>query len=257
MRGYCELCGGELTDREKMLGLLHHVDCKRAAVQPSEKDLVDDTPFQKAEDTPGGSASGPSGAPPVSPFFCFRCGVQLPKSSLYCPQCGTRQPLTEAQRRAPVPQAVRGALPQDAPRAGWWTRWVGYAIIDQIVVYAIMFVVGLIVTLIYYAGAEYTTEQEEEALTGLLGLVYLLISFLYFWVANSLGRSVGKLVLGLRIVTKYEGTAPGWGRGFVRTIGYVVSTLPVALGFLWAAWDKDRQAWHDKMADTIVIKARS
>ena len=155
-----------------------------------------------------------------------------------------------------MPQAVRGALPQDAPRAGWWTRWLGYAIIDQIVVAAIAFVVGFIVALIYYAGAEYTTEQEEETLAGLLTLVGWLIAFFYFWFANSVGRSVGKLVLGLRIVTKYEGTAPGWGRGFVRTIGYVVSTLPVALGFLWAAWDEDRQAWHDKMADTIVIKAR-
>ena len=26
------------------------------------------------------------------------------------------------------------------------------------------------------------------------------------------------------------------------------------LGFLWIAWDAERQAWHDKIAGTVVLK---
>ena len=141
--------------------------------------------------------------------------------------------------------------------AGWWRRWVGYAIIDQIVVSAIWFATAFLISVAVYSGAEQWTKADEKNLANELAGLALFIWFLYFWVANSLGRSIGKLALGLRIVTTEHGTAPGLGRGLVRTIGYAVSTVPLALGFLWAASDQDRQAWHDKMACTIVINTRA
>ena len=41
----------------------------------------------------------------------------------------------------------------------------------------------------------------------------------------------------------------------MRTLGYAVSVFFVTfLGFLWALWDKKNQAWHDKIAGTVVIR---
>ena len=133
-------------------------------------------------------------------------------------------------------------------------RWLAWAVIDNIVAAALAFVVALIIAGTYHAASDSVTEDEQDSLIGGLTLLGTLILFVYFWVANSIGRSVGKVALGLRTVTVDEGTPPGWARGLLRTIGYGLSTVPLGLGFLWAAWDKHGQAWHDKMAGTIVVR---
>ena len=42
-----------------------------------------------------------------------------------------------------------------------------------------------------------------------------------------------------------------------RYLGYYVSTIPLMLGFLWVAFDARKQGWHDKMANTVVIRKRA
>jgi uncharacterized RDD family membrane protein YckC len=39
----------------------------------------------------------------------------------------------------------------------------------------------------------------------------------------------------------------------VRTLGYFVGEVTLFLGFVWAAFDANNQAWHDKMAKTYVV----
>ena len=39
-----------------------------------------------------------------------------------------------------------------------------------------------------------------------------------------------------------------------RYLGYYVSILPLGFGFLWIAFDKRKQAWHDKLAGTVVVR---
>jgi uncharacterized RDD family membrane protein YckC len=34
----------------------------------------------------------------------------------------------------------------------------------------------------------------------------------------------------------------------------MVSGFPFCLGFLWAGWDENKQAWHDKIVGTYVIR---
>ena len=43
--------------------------------------------------------------------------------------------------------------------------------------------------------------------------------------------------------------------GFRGTIGYWISGLIFGLGFIWAAFDQDKEAWHDKLFDTWVVQA--
>jgi len=28
----------------------------------------------------------------------------------------------------------------------------------------------------------------------------------------------------------------------------------LGLGFFWAGWSREKQSWHDKIADTIIVK---
>jgi uncharacterized RDD family membrane protein YckC len=73
-----------------------------------------------------------------------------------------------------------------------------------------------------------------------------------FWVERQ--GTPGKLVLGLRVVDAETGGTPPIGRLVMRYVGYLVSALPLCLGYLWALWDGRRQGWHDKMAGTVVVK---
>jgi len=34
----------------------------------------------------------------------------------------------------------------------------------------------------------------------------------------------------------------------------MLSALPIGLGFIWIAIDENRQAWHDKIAGTVVVR---
>lgn len=64
----------------------------------------------------------------------------------------------------------------------------------------------------------------------------------------------GKWLLGLRLVDAETGQAPRLSQCLVRYLGYFVSALVLCLGFFWIAWDARKQGWHDKMANTLVVR---
>jgi uncharacterized RDD family membrane protein YckC len=45
-----------------------------------------------------------------------------------------------------------------------------------------------------------------------------------------------------------------WATVIVRALACFLSLAPLGLGFLWAAFDADKQTWHDKIAGTVVIR---
>ena len=207
-------------------------------------------------------------ARPLAALRCPRCGHDNPADRIRCEECLAYLTVTSPSRAAPVrtpPGPARAqAQAADAPStqpprpryADWWMRWLGYSIIDGLVVFGIALALSLVLWMMFYASNKSPTAEEENTFTGFVALFAYAAAFVYFWVSNSNGRSVGKLALGLRVERKDNGEAPGPARGLLRTFGYLVSTIPLALGFLWAAWDEDRQAWHDKMAGTVVVSTR-
>ena len=78
------------------------------------------------------------------------------------------------------------------------------------------------------------------------------------------GLTPGKLLVGIRAVRE-DGSDLGWGLGFMREVvvkrvlGSVLwlfaGLYPLADG-LWPLWDPRRQALHDKMAGTLVVRGR-
>ena len=47
--------------------------------------------------------------------------------------------------------------------------------------------------------------------------------------------------------------APSTARLVGRLFAYLISALPLFLGFAWIAIDRRRQGWHDKIAGTLVV----
>lgn len=80
---------------------------------------------------------------------------------------------------------------------------------------------------------------------------------LYFTVFVALwdGRTPGKKLLGARVVT-LDGEPLGWWDAFGRFGGYAAGLATGMLGYLQIAWDPNRQALHDKVAGTVVIRTR-
>lgn len=82
---------------------------------------------------------------------------------------------------------------------------------------------------------------------GTLGLYFT--AFLALW--N--GRTPGKRLLGIRVV-RLNGEPLGWWDSFSRFGGYAASVLTGLLGFAQLLWHPNRQALHDRIAGTVVIR---
>jgi uncharacterized RDD family membrane protein YckC len=63
----------------------------------------------------------------------------------------------------------------------------------------------------------------------------------------------GKLLLNCHVVDATTGASLRAGQAVLRYFAYIISTLPLCLGFLWIAWDKRKQGFHDKIAKSVVV----
>lgn len=95
----------------------------------------------------------------------------------------------------------------------------------------------------------------NPALSFLLQLLLPALLIVAFWVYRS--ATPGKMVISAEIVDAKTLGKPTTGQLIVRYIGYYLSSLVFFLGFLWVAFDKRKQGWHDKIAGTVVIKKQA
>ena len=67
------------------------------------------------------------------------------------------------------------------------------------------------------------------------------------------GATPGKKLLGIHVVDAKTLQEINNKQAIIRYIGYIISTIPLAVGFLMVAFRKDRRALHDLLAETVVI----
>jgi uncharacterized RDD family membrane protein YckC len=122
-------------------------------------------------------------------------------------------------------------------------RRLGAQLIDLLWLLPLSFLLGFVAS--FVNGGEISSGGELMA--NIIGALIVLI----FWAER--GGTPGKLVLGLRIVDADTGGGPPIGRLVLRYFGYLISALPLGLGYLWMIWDRRAQCWHDKLARTLVV----
>ena len=70
------------------------------------------------------------------------------------------------------------------------------------------------------------------------------------------GGTVGKLVLGLQIVTP-DGRRLTWGRAIGRYFANYITAITFFIGYIIAAFDVQKRALHDYICDTRVVRKTS
>ncbi|MBI1987435.1 MAG: RDD family protein [Nitrospinae bacterium] len=149
-------------------------------------------------------------------------------------------------------------------RAGWGRRCLA-CLIDQCFL-GLLDLAFISLSFWTLLGPEFSWDdphQLELLLTKLSLFILPLLLFLlgihlgYFtYLTSAQGQTLGKLLLGIRVVGVKEDKVSSL-QAFGRTMGYLLSALPLGLGFLWVLIDDRRQGWHDKLAGTFVIRQRA
>jgi uncharacterized RDD family membrane protein YckC len=210
-------------------------------------------------------------------MFCSRCGKEVEAGNQFCQFCG--QEVASAVSAAPAVQSAPPAyvppsvpVPAALPYAGFWERVAAY-LIDGLIL-SIPFgavVVGLIFAfggfgMMLHRNAVDAPADPGAALAlmapmfGVLFLgmfVFIALQWLYFAGMESSERQAtfGKSVMSLR-VSNYEGRRISFGHATGRFFAKIVSgMIPLAIGYIMAAFTAKKQALHDLIAGTLVLKS--
>ncbi len=89
-----------------------------------------------------------------------------------------------------------------------------------------------------------------------VGIVVGLAYYAYFEGSPS-GQTPGKKVMNIRVIDFLQGGPIDPGRALIRYLARIVSSIPCGLGYLWMLWDSEKQTWHDKLANTVVVPTSS
>jgi uncharacterized RDD family membrane protein YckC len=144
--------------------------------------------------------------------------------------------------------------------AGFWNRLWAW-IFDKI----LMLTVSYFILVIFIILGAITTglageNNAKDILLGVAAIVYgvlvLVASWLYFAITESSTwrASIGKILLGLA-VTDYEGRKISFGRATARYFASIISYLLILLGFVAAGFTPRKQALHDVIAHTVVVRS--
>lgn len=129
-----------------------------------------------------------------------------------------------ASAAAPAQQPITAAL----PRAGFWVR-MGALLIDALLV-------GICLSVLDHHHLE---------------LLVLAAYGAVMWKLR--GSTVGGIVFDLHVV-RLDGRPVDWETAIIRALSCFLSLAVAGLGFIWIALDPNNQAWHDKIAGTVVVR---
>ncbi|HIO91440.1 MAG TPA: RDD family protein [Leucothrix mucor] len=134
--------------------------------------------------------------------------------------------------------------------AGFWARAIAAAI-DTI----IWLIISLPLLYLFYGKGYFVQDINSAFILGpadaIINWILPIIIVLIFWVLKQ--ATPGKILLKMKIIDVKTGRRPTMMQWIIRYVGYIPSTIVFLLGFIWVAWDKKKQAWHDKMAGTAVV----
>jgi len=192
------------------------------AVMAAFGGLRKELPAKPSAPPPGAGMSALAGVGTVG-----RAQAGMPGTAGPGVNCGeTGGPSAATATMPSAPPVLPDAL--SYPKAGFWER-MGAGFLDVVLVS----IVGSIVDM------------------APLGLLLALAYFAGMWAWK--GTTIGGIVLGLKVV-RLDGQPVTFAVALVRALAAAFSIVVLFLGFLWIAWDADRQGWHDRIAGTVVLK---
>jgi uncharacterized RDD family membrane protein YckC len=148
-------------------------------------------------------------------------------------------------------------------------RRLGARLIDGLLLSVVVSVIGAV--LFGAAATQVETDPVTGEVTGGVGaLIGAYVGYILLAVAVGLlyevglialrGATIGKQVLGIRVLRETDGALPGWGPSFVRWLIPLLGSLVCGIGqivvYLSPFFDSTQryQGWHDKAAKTLVVQ---
>jgi uncharacterized RDD family membrane protein YckC len=193
-------------------------------------------------------------------MFCPQCGTENAKDSKFCQQCGKPLLLVSPAATLSSPPVL------SVQYAGFWLRVVAH-IIDKMVlaIPGVILSVWSAVRIFSVPWNELENVDSWDDLQPLIGLlstflivavVQSLFNWLYFALMESSSRqaTLGKLALGIK-VTDLEGRRLSFLRATGRHCGKILSGLILGIGFIMAGLSAKKQALHDMLANTLVVRS--
>jgi uncharacterized RDD family membrane protein YckC len=133
-------------------------------------------------------------------------------------------------------------------KAGFWRRTFAY-LIDGVAVGIVLQILNSF--LISSAGSAdeiVAAASRAAAVNIVIGVAYFVGLWTYWG-----GQTLGMKALGIKVV-KTDGSALTIGTSIIRYVGLVISFAVLFIGVIWVAFDANKQGWHDKMANTYVVR---
>jgi len=140
---------------------------------------------------------------------------------------GPANPAPSAGVPPPLPPVVSAAT---LPRAGFWIR-IAASALDALIVW----------------GAWILLPHFWKLNPLLMYAIYCTI----LWALR--GTTVGGVVCNLKVV-RLDDRPLDWPTALVRALAGFLSFFAIGLGFIWVAFDDQKQSWHDKIAGTTVVQ---
>jgi len=147
---------------------------------------------------------------------------------------------------------VQGPLPDPPAKpsqmyGGFWRRFFAL-LIDTIILFPLVFI-----SLVFLSSTPGIIDNEAAVLLWYVFWAIMIWGYFAGLESSSLQATLGKSALGI-VVTDHLGRRINFGRATGRHFGKWLSTLILGIGYLMATFTRQKQALHDKMAGTLVVK---
>jgi uncharacterized RDD family membrane protein YckC len=162
-------------------------------------------------------------------MFCPKCGKQNEDIARYCSACGSPLQVEAVLTATASPAAIVGGY------AGFWERFAAI-VID-------VFILGVAAGVVF-AGT-----------FGAGTVISFFLPWLYeaFMMSSEWQATVGKRVMSIA-VTDLDGKRITFARATGRHFAKYISTFLLGIGYIIAAFTERKQALHDMIAETLVLK---
>jgi uncharacterized RDD family membrane protein YckC len=146
--------------------------------------------------------------------------------------------------------------------AGFWIRLIADLIDTTVLTVASWFAELMILGIVYWVG--HYAQPFQDAFNALWlqianAVIYTIFAVVYYtWGHYRYGTTLGKKPFRIYVVSESTRQPISMKQSILRTVGYLVSYIPVGAGFLMAAFHPEKRALHDLIAGTVSIsKERS
>lgn len=238
----CPMCGEDLTFLRELLKSVYEEDPK-----PGEPQIAPTPPKKPLQDIiqkPSGKPGEPRvilNSDPIDLGADYRVTFSMTDG------LGTEEPDSDSSRPSTWDHALRG---------GFWRRLCAF----EIDLFLLVLLLGIFIVAGFIAAEWGAAEGGISLLNKVQAIVILIFPLaIVLWITYfsffhaAWGQTIGKMVFRVRVL-QTNGQPLTFSLSLLRTFAYLISALPVFLGFIWTGFTSGKRAWHDLISGTIVVR---